>query len=52
MGRIIGKVVALQRAGVQGGQLRLRPDEELSAGVYVLRVEERGQIRQHRIVIE
>ncbi len=47
-----GHVVSLQQSGVQGDTVLLKADSKLSTGVYVLTVEERGQIRKHRIVIE
>ena len=46
-----GRSLPLQKAGVESGNLVLRTIGKLSTGVYVLRVEERGQIRQHRILI-
>ncbi|SFF41035.1 hypothetical protein SAMN05216167_1771 [Spirosoma endophyticum] len=30
----------------------LKPTEKLSSGVYLLRVEERGQVRLHRLVVQ
>ncbi|WP_245859529.1 T9SS type A sorting domain-containing protein [Spirosoma aerolatum] len=47
-----GHVVSLQKSGVQGDNVLLKADSKLSTGVYVLTVEERGQVRKHRIVIE
>jgi hypothetical protein len=47
-----GRSLPLQKAGVESGNLVLKPMGKLSTGVYVLRVEERGQTRQHRILIE
>jgi hypothetical protein len=47
-----GRALSLQKAGVQSGNLLLRTTDNLSTGVYVLTVEERGQTRQHRIIIE
>jgi Ice-binding-like len=41
----------IQKTGTQSGNLLLRTVGKLSAGVYVLTVEERGQTRQHRLVI-
>jgi hypothetical protein len=47
-----GRSHPLEKAGVQSGNLLLKPTGKLSAGLYVLTVEERGQAREHRIVIE
>lgn len=47
-----GRTLSLQRTGVQSGNLQLKTTGKLSAGVYVLTVEERGQTRQHRLVVE
>lgn len=46
-----GKLVPLQKVGVQSGNLLLQTSGSLPAGVYVLTVEERAQTRQHRLVI-
>lgn len=47
-----GRSHPLEKAGVQSGNLLLKPTAKLSAGLYVLTVEERGQAREHRIIIE
>ena len=47
-----GRSLSLQKAGIQAGNLLLKSTGKLSAGVYVLTVEERGQKRQHRLVVE
>lgn len=47
-----GRSLPLQKAGVQSGDLLLRTTGKLSTGVYVITVEERGQTRQHRLVVE
>ena len=47
-----GWSLSLEKLGIQSGNLLLRSGGPLSAGVYVLTVEERGQTRQHRIVVE
>ncbi|AUD02482.1 T9SS type A sorting domain-containing protein [Spirosoma pollinicola] len=47
-----GRALPLQKTGVQSGNLLLKTTANLSAGVYVLTVQERGQTRQHRIVVE
>jgi hypothetical protein len=47
-----GRPMPLQKAGIQSGNLLLKATGKLSAGVYVLTVEERGQTRQHRIVVQ
>ena len=47
-----GRSLPLQRTGIQSGNLLLKTTGKLSAGIYILTVEERGQIRQHRLVVE
>ncbi|GAB2531303.1 hypothetical protein GCM10027085_22720 [Spirosoma aerophilum] len=47
-----GRSHPIEKAGVQSGNLLLKPTGKLSAGLYVLTVEERGQAREHRIIIE
>jgi sugar lactone lactonase YvrE len=47
-----GKVIPFQKVGVVSGNLLLRMGSGVAAGVYVLSVEERGQSRQHRLVVE
>ena len=47
-----GRMLPIQKAGIESGNLLLKTAGKLSAGVYILTVEERGQTRQHRLVIE
>ncbi|CAN5629373.1 hypothetical protein BH09BAC4_BH09BAC4_23460 [soil metagenome] len=47
-----GQALSLQKAGIEAGNLLLRMPENLSAGVYILTVNERGQLRRHRIVVK
>jgi hypothetical protein len=47
-----GRALPLQKAGVQSGSVLLRTTGTLSTGMYIVTVEERGQSRQHRIVVE
>ncbi|WP_461133184.1 T9SS type A sorting domain-containing protein [Spirosoma lituiforme] len=47
-----GRPMSFQKTGVQSGNLLLKATGKLSAGIYVLTVEERGQTRQHRIVVQ
>ncbi|AKD54567.1 T9SS type A sorting domain-containing protein [Spirosoma radiotolerans] len=47
-----GRAMPFQKTGIQSGNLLLKATGKLSAGVYVLTVEERGQTRQHRIVVQ
>lgn len=47
-----GRLLPLQKTGIQSGNLLLKTTSKLSSGVYILTVTERGQIRQHRLVIE
>ncbi|KAA0991822.1 ligand-binding sensor domain-containing protein [Dyadobacter aurulentus] len=42
----------LQKKGVQGGNLLLKTRAQLPAGVYIITVEERGLLREHRLVVE
>ena len=46
-----GRVLPLQKTGIESGNLLLKAPANLPTGVYLLRVEERGQTRQHRLVI-
>ncbi len=46
-----GRSVDLQKGATTAGSLHLKASQPLTAGVYLLRVEERGQLRQYRIVI-
>ena len=47
-----GRTLSLQKAGIESGNLLLKTTGKLSTGVYLLTVEERGQTRQHRLVVE
>lgn len=47
-----GENIALQRSKAEDGRLLLRPGVTLPPSVYLLTVKERGQIRQHRVVIK
>ncbi|GAB3802328.1 hypothetical protein GCM10028819_31370 [Spirosoma humi] len=47
-----GRPMSFQKTGIQSGNLLLKATGKLSAGIYVLTVEERGQTRQHRIVVQ
>lgn len=47
-----GRVLPIQRAGIESGNLLLKTGGKLSAGVYMLTVEERGQTRKHRLIVE
>jgi hypothetical protein len=47
-----GQPISLQKMGVQSGNLVLKASGSLPAGLYLLKVEERGQTRQHRLVVQ
>ncbi|GAB2560455.1 hypothetical protein GCM10027190_07620 [Spirosoma areae] len=47
-----GHALPLQKAGIESGNLLVKTQGNLSAGVYIVTVEERGQTRQHRIVVK
>ncbi|QDK80198.1 DUF3494 domain-containing protein [Spirosoma sp. KCTC 42546] len=47
-----GRLQPVLKTGTQGGNLLLKASDKLSSGVYILKVEERGQTRQHRIVVQ
>ncbi|MBC3784074.1 ice-binding family protein [Spirosoma utsteinense] len=49
---IDARALPIQKASTQSGNLLLKTAGKLAAGVYVLTVEERGQTRQHRLVVE
>ncbi|GAB3775861.1 hypothetical protein GCM10028818_20530 [Spirosoma horti] len=49
---IDGRLQSIQKTGIQGGNLLLKTTDKLSSGVYILTVEERGQARQHRLVVQ
>lgn len=46
-----GQPVTFQKKMLDESHLELRSERSLSAGIYVLRVEERGQKRQYRVVV-
>ncbi len=46
-----GRPVGLQKAGNTDSSLHLKATQTLTTGVYLLTVEERGQLHQYRIVI-
>ena len=47
-----GRRIDLQKGNVRENQVEVKPAEKLSSGLYVLQVEERGQVRTHRLVVE
>ena len=47
-----GRALTLQKTGIESGNLLLKTAGKLATGVYILTVEERGQTRKHRLVIE
>ncbi|WP_332367743.1 ice-binding family protein [Spirosoma telluris] len=47
-----GRLQPVLKTGTQGGNLLLKASDKLSSGVYILKVEERGQTRQHRLVVQ
>ena len=47
-----GQRIPIQKTSIQSGNLGLKTIGSLSAGVYVLKVTERGQTRQHRLIIQ
>ncbi len=47
-----GRAVSLQKGTSTASSLHLKATQPLPTGVYVLRVQERGQLRQYRIVIQ
>jgi hypothetical protein len=47
-----GRLLFLQKTGIQSGNLQLKSTGNLSSGVYVLKVMERGQVRQHRLIVQ
>jgi hypothetical protein len=47
-----GRLLPLQKTGIQSGNLLLKTTGKVSAGVYILTVLERGQLRKHRLIIE
>jgi hypothetical protein len=47
-----GRLLPLQKTGIQSGNLLLKTSGKLSTGVYILTVLERGQLRKHRLIIE
>ena len=49
---IDGRVLPLQKMGIKPDKLLLKLVGGFSAGVYILTVDERGQTRRHRLVVE
>lgn len=47
-----GRVLPVQKLGVESGNLLLKVSGKLSTGVYILTVDERGLTRKHRLVVE
>lgn len=47
-----GRSFPLLRTGVEVGKLRLKTTDNLPGGIYLITVEERGQRREHRLVVE
>ena len=47
-----GRPLPLQKTGVLSGNLQLKTAGKLSMGIYLLTVEERGQKRQYRLLVE
>ncbi|WP_041617737.1 T9SS type A sorting domain-containing protein [Spirosoma linguale] len=47
-----GCALPLQKTGFQAGNLLLKTNSPLPAGIYLLTVQERGQTRQHRLVVQ
>lgn len=47
-----GRLMPLQKLGVESGSVLLKVTGKLSTGVYILTVGERGQTRKHRLVVE
>ena len=47
-----GRLLPLQKTGFGSGNLWLKSVSKLPTGIYVMTVEERGQTRKHRVVME
>ena len=47
-----GRSIDLEKSAVGPSSVGLKPTEKLSSGIYLLRVEERGQVRLHRLVVQ
>ena len=47
-----GRSIDLEKSAVGPSSVGLKPTEKLSSGIYLLRVEERGQVRTHRLVVQ
>jgi hypothetical protein len=47
-----GRVLPVQKLGVESGNLLLKVTGKLATGVYILTVDERGQTRKHRLIVE
>jgi hypothetical protein len=49
---VSGHSIKLDKSDIGTNSVGLTPMEKLTSGVYVLRVEERGQVRTHRLVVQ
>lgn len=49
---ITGRSIPLQQTGIESGNLTFKALGNLSTGVYLITVEERGQTRTHRLVVD
>lgn len=47
-----GREMPVQKLGIESGSLLLKVPGKLPAGVYILTVDERGQTRKHRLIVE
>ena len=47
-----GRQMSIERSVISTGSVELKASDKLSAGVYLLVVEERGQTRQYRLVVQ
>jgi len=47
-----GRAISLEKSSSSERSVELKPSEKLSTGIYVLQVEERGQLRTHRLVVQ
>ncbi|WP_461111984.1 T9SS type A sorting domain-containing protein [Spirosoma jeollabukense] len=47
-----GRSIGVEKSGVGSSSVNLKPTEKLSSGIYLLQVEERGQVRTHRLVVQ
>lgn len=49
---VTGRRINLNKQNVSESQIEVKPAEKLSPGIYMLQVEERGQVRTHRLVVQ